>query len=277
MSKIKGFYNNGNTCYMNASLQMFFHNNDFCKLIILNREKSDKLLLLANMIKDYYTTSDIAINPNEIKTIFNNKMFSSSEQQDAGEFIIYFLDILHDELKDNLNMLFEVKIETSVKCKFLKCLKVSQTIEKNNYLLLPIINNSDHLDDCYKQYKLYEKLENDNMYYCNNCKDKRIASKRVNITDWSKHLIIILKRFHNDGHKITKNNNIIEIPLEWRHDYVLKSAIIHIGNMNSGHYIYITKENDSWFLCDDTKVVEIKDVNKLLNHGYIFYYMKKIE
>ena len=276
MSTIKGFYNNGNTCYMNASLQMFFHNNDFCKLIILNREKSDKLLLLANMIKDYYTTSDIAINPNGIKTIFNNKMFSSSEQQDAGEFIIYFLDILHDELKDNLNMLFEIKTETSVKCKYLKCLKVSQTIEKNNYLLLPIVDNCDHLDDCYKQYKLYEKLENDNMYYCNNCKDKRIASKRVNITDWSKHLIIILKRFNNDGRNIIKNNNMIEIPLTWRHDYVLKSAIIHIGNMNGGHYIYITRnlENNSWFLCDDTNVLEITDVDKLLNHGYIYYYMK---
>ena len=47
MSIIKGLHNSGNTCYMNASLQMFFQNNDFCKLIITNKDLSQKLMLLS--------------------------------------------------------------------------------------------------------------------------------------------------------------------------------------------------------------------------------------
>ena len=45
---MKGLVNIGNTCYLNAGLQMLLQNNDFCLLIIKYSSESEIL----NKIKD---------------------------------------------------------------------------------------------------------------------------------------------------------------------------------------------------------------------------------
>ena len=240
---IKGFNNIGNTCYINSSLQMLIQNIDFCKIILENFNKSENLENMANLIKEYYTTTNYAITPNKIKEIVGNKnkIFCGYEQQDAGEFIIYLIDIINTDLKKELNPLFDITTETIIKCKIRNCLRLSSTISKSPFLILPIKNECLTLDDCYREFKIHEKLEGDNMYYCENCKEKRIASKYLNIIEWSNNLIILLKRFENNKEKLFKNNKQLEIPIDWRHNFTIKGAVIHIGGINGGHYIYISR------------------------------------
>ena len=278
---IKGFNNIGNTCYINSSLQMLIQNIDFCKIILENFNKSENLQNMGNLIKEYYTTTNYAITPNKIKEIVGNKnkIFCGYEQQDAGEFIIYLIDIINTDLKKELNPLFDITTETIIKCKIRNCLRLSSTISKSPFLILPIKNECLTLDDCYREFKIHEKLEGDNMYYCENCKEKRIASKYLNIIEWSNNLIILLKRFENNKEKLFKNNKQLEIPIDWRHNFTIKGAVIHIGEINGGHYIYISRNlsNNIWSMCDDSSIQLLpkEKVQSYLNIGYIFNYIKK--
>jgi ubiquitin C-terminal hydrolase len=281
MNTLKGFNNIGNTCYLNSGLQMLIQNMDFCKMILENRDKSENLEKMANFIKEYYTTTSHAITPDKIKEIVGkqNKIFRGNAQQDAGEFIIYLMDILDTDLKKGLNPLFDITTETTIKCKIRKCLRTSVTTHKNPFLILPIKDECSTLDDCYREFKVHEKLEGDEMYYCENCKEKRIASRRLNVIEWSNNLIIWLKRFENNRGRLSKNNKEIEIPIDWRHDFTIKGAVIHGGGINGGHYVYMSRNlsDDTWSMCDDSSVRTIpkEHVQTLLNRAYIFNYVKK--
>ena len=58
----------------------------------------------------------------------------------------------------------------------------------------------------------------------------------------------------------------------------LIGAIIHSGNLSSGHYIYIGKYNNKWLMFDDNFVTEINQQNfeKYKNLSYIYYFEKII-
>lgn len=282
MNIIKGFNNIGNTCYLNSGLQLLIQNKAFCEIILKNSNKSENLEIMSNFIKEYYTTTDTTITPNKIREIVgnSNKIFYKNEQQDVAEFIVYLMDIIDTDLKRNLNPLFDITSVTTIKCKLLKCLKTSVTIHKNPFLILPITDECLTLDDCYRQFKAHEKLEGDEMYFCQNCREKRIASKRVHVIEWSNNLIIWLKRFENNKERLFKNNKEIEIPIDWRHDFTIKGAVIHMGQINGGHYVYISRNlaTNNWFMCDDSSITGIpkEKVQSYLNMAYIFNYLKKI-
>jgi ubiquitin C-terminal hydrolase len=276
----KGIYNIGNTCYLNAGLQLVLHNKELCKMIILYSNKSDILNDIANFIKDYDDNNNKSLNPINIKQIVESKnsIFTGFNQQDSSEFIIYFIDIINDELKKNnfeIN-LYEHKVNVSIKCKLKSCLNTSSHIEKNNFLFLDINETTKNLDDSYREYKSRVKLEGDNIYYCSICKDNRLASKRIEIIDWSNHLIIILRRFQQFGLRLTKNNNEINIPILWRHNYKLIGFVFHSGSLYGGHYIYIGNYNNKWLIFDDCHVTEIniQTFEKYKNLAYIYYFQK---
>jgi ubiquitin C-terminal hydrolase len=116
------------------------------------------------------------------------------------------------------------------------------------------------------------------MYYCEKCKEKRIASKRQTIDIWGNNVLIWLKRFSNNSGKLIKNNKEIIIPIEWRHDLYLHGAIIHYGSIYGGHYVYIGKYANKWYLFNDTSVDLINDeqLNNYLKNAYLLYYKKII-
>ena len=78
---------------------------------------------------------------------------------------------------------------------------------------------------------------------------------------------------------LRKNNNKINIPLLWRHNYILQGGIIHMGNLNGGHYIYFGY-SDKWFIINDESVHLINDINAFLanyaSNFYVLYYKKII-
>lgn len=280
----KGFYNLGNTCYLNSGLQLVINNKELCYSILLlsennsikNNDISRVLLMLSQFIRDYYNNDfNITLNPNFIKEIVANKNneFSGFKQNDSFEFIIYLLDYIFENFK--INKLYQSTTNIKIKCKQLSCLNISEHQEYNNYLILDILDDFKDLDDCYKNYKQREKLMNDNLYYCEKCKNKRIASKRTEITHWPNHLIIILKRFTNNG-KPQKNNNKIDVPLTWRHGYHLKGIVSHSGSLFCGHYIYVGNHNNKWIIFNDDHISEIpnKHIDNYKNTGYVYYFQK---
>lgn len=284
MSIMKGFNNIGNTCYLNSGLQMLIQNIDLCKMIIHYSQQSQKLNIIGEFIKEYYNENKNAITPINIKKLVenSNELFIGFQQQDSTEFIICLLDIIENEISrisktNNIDTLFGIKFNVRIKCKVRNCLEIYNHTENNNFLLLDINNDTNSLEDAYRNLKSGEKLDSENKYYCEKCKDKRIASKRTTIIEWPKYLFVWLKRFHHGGRNIRKNAQALEIPLTWRHNNVLKGAVIHYGSLNGGHYVYIGEKDNKWYLFDDASVseIEIGQLQKYLANAYCLLYENK--
>ncbi len=271
-----GILNIGNSCYLNSSLQMLFNSNDFVNIC--------RGTVFENIINNYKSSK--IFNPTEIKAIVakNNKMFNNTQQQDSFEFIIYLFDILDKILgstKNYDNLLynkFGIIITTNIKCKMSNCNKESNTNVTELFLELPITDELD-LSDSYRKYKSMTILQDDNSYYCDNCKTKVLARKNTITTKWPDSLIIVFKRF---DYQMRKDNRSINIPLIWRHGYKLKGAIIHMGSYGGGHYIYFGHNNNledkEWFIANDSSISKINDIDSFINHqgkqSYILYYEK---
>jgi ubiquitin C-terminal hydrolase len=288
MAKYMGFKNIGNTCYHNSGLQMLIQNKDFCQIILDNRDISKNMKTMSDFIDEYYNSKNSSITPNEIKRFVEAEkpIFKGTKQQDSFEFIIALMEILSKDLKnESINEVFNIEMNNTIKCKRVACLKMVNSREKTPFLILPIEDNSEtnkidfkDLDDCYRGIKTHQKLEGDDKYFCENCQRKVIASKRVEVTKWSNHLIICLSRFSKKNNNLSKNNKEIEIPQDWRHNFKIKGAVIQNGDLSGGHYFYISKnqETGKWteYNDDSTSTITESRAQNLLNKAYLLHYKK---
>lgn len=272
MSIIKGLINMGNTCYLNAGFQMLVLNDDFCDLV--HQQTHPEMLELSKFIREYKDASNNnALTPRIVKQMVDtaNSMFRGNAQHDSNEFLVYFIDYINSRSNNTFNDLFECEIEQTIKCKIRACLRTSLKTDKYYCLSLPIKPDCTTLTDCYHEFKIHEKLEGAEMYFCENCNAKRIASRKIEVTKWPTHLIIQLKRFVNNERKI---DTPIDVPLMWRHNYELQGGVIHTGSHSGGHYTYVSKTNISWSMCDDNSISSISEDRALMyfKKAYILYY-----
>lgn len=275
---MNGLVNLGNTCYLNAALQMILNIKSFKILLKKNYKKSQNLSEIYNFIDTYESSNNKVINPNNIKNIIGKrkKMFGGYSQNDSVEAIIFFFDVINNELeelklKDRLEDIIGITSNINVKCKIKKCLQESEHKEKN--LILNFII-TDNLNDSYRDFKNITKLEGDNKYECENCNKKTIARKKHDTVNWNNDIIISLKRFNNN---LKKNNKFMNIPINWRHGYTLIGGIIHSGDLLGGHYYYFGKKNNSWYIFNDShisKIESIEQLNNLLKMAYVLHYHK---
>ena len=250
-----GLPNLGNTCYLNSAVQLLCLNDSFLKMENIRNNPSQAIKKIKSKLANI------------------SSRFSGFQQQDSGEALILLLE----EYGKHYNILkdYEFTEITRVKCKLMRCLHQEITNRKSNVLLLDIV--SETLDDCYRNLKNAVKLKGDEAWKCPKCEISLVASKRFYFEDWSKYLIIGLKRFEYKGTRYVKNSKEIEVPLKWRHGYELRGAIIHSGSINGGHYICVGKRDNKWYLFNDSSVSMINSKRLLesyLKKAYFFLYQK---
>jgi hypothetical protein len=101
--KWRGLKNNGNTCYINASLQMLFSVPQFMRAI---RGLQDERLLVKNLVSVWSDLTDSqrkgAASARGLKDAMDEltDRFHGFQQRDAHEFLGELIDMIHEELQD---------------------------------------------------------------------------------------------------------------------------------------------------------------------------------
>ena len=246
-----GFKNFGNTCWLNASIQCllktepmihYFLNRNFNNTIV----SKEWLRLIHGTIDD-----DCIITPlSFFKAIIissnkNGYMFNFSRQNDVQEFLVFFIDSIHEELKHKVNITITGKIVNNLDKMAFEAMKQWKEYFKNQYstiieifygqlcshikvidndinsynyspictfsLPINVENDSSSIYDCFDLFTKKQILDGDNKWKYD--KDGKYYDIEKNLMVWKFPTILIIhfKRFNNSGNKI---NNLIEYPID---------------------------------------------------------------
>uniref|UniRef100_A0A1E1XHB2 ubiquitinyl hydrolase 1 n=1 Tax=Amblyomma aureolatum TaxID=187763 RepID=A0A1E1XHB2_9ACAR len=243
-----GLRNLGNTCYMNATLQCLANTIPLALHFLSDRYKADinrdthrgaggeTAHEFKNLLAQMYY-NDKSVSPKGFKCLMGRlfSVYAGYEQQDAHEFLLNFIDKLHEDLNrarhrkgppaplpalaDEASLsldarinhfwcqhvdrhlsvisdLFEGLLVSNLTC--LVCRKSSSSFEVFSCLSLPIPANTGsvcYLQDCLKLFLETESMSGEAAWDCPSCKQKRKAEKRMIIARLPKILVIQFNRF----------------------------------------------------------------------------------
>ncbi|KAI0464451.1 hypothetical protein LJB42_002066 [Komagataella kurtzmanii] len=229
-------------------------------------------------------------------------------EQDAHEFWQFLLDEihksdteLHPELDDTstcrciTHKTFAGQLQSTVTCE--KCLHSKNTVDPMLDLSLEIAKISKDkvtLNDCLDLFTSKEKL--DSMTICSHCKKETTRTKQLLVRKLPPILAFQLKRFEHSASSSTKIETHVGFPLfldmepytvsetlnsneqgraSWGlMTYQLFAIVIHIGSVNTGHYICIIKNRDgNWFKFDDSRITLVSQDYVSKSNAYLLYYI----
>ncbi|GAB5566239.1 ubiquitin carboxyl-terminal hydrolase 12 isoform X1 [Prionailurus iriomotensis] len=293
-----GLVNFGNTCYCNSVLQALYFCRPFREKVLAYksqpRKKENLLTCLADLFHSIATQKKKVgvIPPKKFITRLRkeNELFDNYMQQDAHEFLNYLLntiaDILQEERKQEkqngrlpngdidsennssppdptwVHEIFQGTLTNETRC--LTCETISSKDEDFLDLSVDVEQNTS-ITHCLRGFSNTETLCSEYKYYCEECRSKQEAHKRMKVKKLPMILALHLKRFKymDQLHRYTK-----------------------LGP-NRGHYIAIVKSHDFWLLFDDDIVEKIdaqaieefygltSDISKNSESGYILFYQSR--
>lgn len=140
------------------------------------------------------------------------------------------------------------------------------------------------LDDCLRTFTQKERLEGENSWYCNKCKDFKEATKQMEIYKSNKILVLAFKRFS----RVRKVRTMVKFPVEALNMgpyllsnknkqpiiYDLYGVVNHYGSLGGGHYTAYCQNflNKRWYEFNDSQVSEITRKEISSGDSYVLFY-----
>jgi ubiquitin C-terminal hydrolase len=273
-----GIKNMGASCYINSSLQLLLHIDEFNKTILNISKPNEIAKAYINIYNAYQKNTVPSTLIDELIKSMNNKGSQFDVlliQDDIFEFIFKLIEYINDE---NIKELFKVIIQTSIS--FHKTIKKGKNElkcdEEKSPKETPESSITIEITDTNKVYKIKDELSKrfkgiiekvstkDNFIDCDKpydiSNDKKLDKiekfpyTRIDkIINAPLILIMQMKIFDLNNKLFIK----LEIPNSWVYEnnkYRLRGIVAHIGETREGgHYIYYSMEdNDTkWYKYDD--------------------------
>lgn len=224
------------------------------------------------------------------------KHFKRGRQEDAHEFLRYFMDAMQkaclggqDKTLDAatkqttlVHQTFGGFLRSQVKCS--ECQYESNTFDGLLDVSLEI-KHANSVDKALANFTKREVLDGQNKYQCARCQRKVVAHKRFSVHTPPPVLSLHLKRFdftYRHGAKITRHVEFDEhldlapymsqatVPVKYR----LFGVLVHSGHtVHSGHYYSFAKgPNGLWYNMDDELVTQVSLRNVLRQNAYMLFY-----
>ena len=311
--KLFGLKNKKFDCYLNSSLQVFFHLKDFNETIkSLENKFKDKELTnkYLKLIKEIDSGRNNILDPKDIKEIFCKieEKYTYGNQQDPNEFISLFLNQMKEEVKlVNGKQLektiipankFEEEAFFKLENEFFKkynsflieffygrlkkeilCPKDKEVIKVN----FQVFNMIELLDSSYntinkllQNYQVEKKIDTKIKIKCQFCKKEyNNYYSKTTIYNLPYYLILYLVNPINNFYEYTiEANKICE--KQNNEQYELISSISYYGNYKNGHYFAKCKDmsNNEWYEFNDEHWNKIN--GREINQNDIILFYKKI-
>ncbi|ETB62370.1 hypothetical protein YYC_00956 [Plasmodium yoelii 17X] len=298
-----GYYNE------NENNNKLYHKNKNISNIYFDSNKKDN-------------SPDISLNCSTNSTNLNiDESTNSYENKSTNDYYESYLDKIHlyipsYNLKDNWDA--KDNLGFFLKCDETYLTDYIQISEQNKLIIIHLDTNSikDELsvdiktltlmdleekysvDTCLKLFSEEEHLDEDNTWYCSNCKLHVQAYKKLDLFRMPIVLILHLKRFNNsnrwlrtkidsyvyyphkeneyldmtpyilpDGLKHMKSFDPNYLPL-----YELIGVNCHTGGLGGGHYFAYVKLNGQWYNFNDTYVTTINESQINTKNAYLLFY-----
>ena len=300
-----GLTNLGNTCYLNAAVQILSHIHELNHYLMnvkeLNRINDSIITIEWISLYKLMWSQNCIISPNrfvsKIKDLSNLKTvkFCNFEQNDSNEYFYFMLDCIHNSLNkldttiklqktDNLELNKEIDNYESKDCSIVHSLfssflsytyvnKETNAVEFVKYephfmveLSIPLVDNIS-VEDCINF--TFQEEELDTLWYDEKTKEKKQLLKKTDIAYYPNILVLHFKRWIH----LKKNRQLVHFneTLTLGESYELFGIINHEGNIFGGHYFSYIKKN-KWFVFNDTHVSEIQDI--IGDKNYCLFYRK---
>ena len=319
-----GLVNNGNTCFINSILQCLFYTTSLTDSFMnfnvdYNKNIKDRAMvsLYIDLLNNFLTSIHV-INPFRlVKCIKSSSSeFNNSYQQDSHEFLLFFLNTLHSQIKTKVDMNLSGSVVTQSDQLVKESMEFYKKTYKDDYsfiissfhglqyhtfncLCKPRHIFEPFMDHCLEvdthsdvMQMLAEFFGKKNLDLCNVCK----TSIKQSISLWNipDYFIINLKRYkHNTNGTTNYNDKLITFPFKMNlntlvskdkkdpnnYMYRLYAVNYYTGNAQNGHYYSACKNlQDKWYLYDDANVKPIPITSNLVTKdAYIlFYYRERI-
>ena len=136
-----------------------------------------------------------------------------------------------------------------------------------------------------------EYLEEGNEWFCNKCRKKVLARKKIELFYLPRIMCICLNRFLKKGrfYDYIKNDSFVDFPLENLNmekyicgpgkqyfKYDLFAVSQHYGGMSGGHYTAVCKNIDgNWYEYDDSNCSKVSGKNACTEAAYVLFYRRQ--
>ena len=202
----------------------------------------------------------------------------------------YYNKKLNDNKTSEWQELIQGYLLNITTCK--KCRNVLYNFEPYTSINLNILENPDNPDnsksptisilDMIRQVYKEEHFCDD--WKCDKCNEKTEYIKSTKIWSLPDVLILIINRFINNRQKnnapvdinesLCFNKGSILNNIEEDLVYDLSSIAMHVGNLDSGHYVAICKTDDQYIMYNDMECSEIGNFRQQNSNAYMLAYTK---